>query len=570
MNENRIKEYTLADGKTFTAYIPTNVNSETPVFYYSYITGTEHDSDSLWQQMEADIAQYDENAIVIIPHDRQLNLNVYKSNAVESFNIVKQDLNLSTEQFINGGFSAGYEYSAKTLVSYLKENPDAPRQTLIAVDGVINEPYTLQYDEVEALKNNNTILLSFTQQKNLYYQSQLLKGTKLPILYIVDNSIPEYTPDNQFWATHSKVAKNFFADGIYKSMIDFSMGKGNIKLPDGYSLRYYNPETGTINEITAKEASKIMNVSISTPSFFYSLGLDKSRLSALTNLSDLRVESDNKELEGHLNSIRNAIRKTNFLDESLAGTTFSSTTKVPGEVYNAFIQLMQVNLELLELIANDTSEFTKIGIAMDKIDEEIEKEVEEIDDVSFTSDTSAATSDSTSSSTFDIKNIKIEGASIGDGIQKALGKISGVGVGVAAVGANFINEKKGVTNRSNFSYGYNIANSDKDWINEFYDYDKLVSNDKQLVFKSDGYKIIVHKDGDMVTGIEHYYDYGTKEKAIEAVSKLEDSYSSSKYFDKVLQNDRYVKVLFTEDLYNGLTVSQIREKLAGLEEITHL
>ena len=181
---SQIKEYTLKDGTKITAYVPSNVSSDTPIFYYSYVVGSDYSKDPVWKGMEEDMARYDGDAIVIIPHDKKLQIggestatHKYQINATEAFETVKQDLNIETTQFINGGFSAGFGYGTRTLAHYLQENPNADRQVLLAVDGVINPTANLQQSELDALKANNTVIISFTQQKNHKYQANLFKST---------------------------------------------------------------------------------------------------------------------------------------------------------------------------------------------------------------------------------------------------------------------------------------------------------------------------------------------------------------------------------------------------------
>ena len=83
-------------------------------------------------------------------------------------------------------------------------------------------------------------------------------------------------------------------------------------------------------------------------------------------------------------------------------------------------------------------------------------------------------------------------------------------------------------------------------------------------------KVIIHKDGDKVTGIEYYYDYGTEEAAKKALETLNNNYKTVEHFDKLSQSDRYVKVLFKEEMFKGLSLTQVKEKFVNLEEITKL
>ena len=174
---SQIKEYRLQNGTPVTAYVPDTVTDDTPIFFYSYIVGSDHDTDPIWKGMEEDMLRYNGDAIIAIPHDRKLQIGTgnpathnYQRLAIETYETIKSDLGINSSQFINGGFSAGFGYATRTLAHYLQENPNAERQVLLAVDGVVKDNVNLQQSELDALRDNGTIIISFTQQKNHDHQ----------------------------------------------------------------------------------------------------------------------------------------------------------------------------------------------------------------------------------------------------------------------------------------------------------------------------------------------------------------------------------------------------------------
>ena len=84
---------------------------------------------------------------------------------------------------------------------------------------------------------------------------------------------------------------------------------------------------------------------------------------------------------------------------------------------------------------------------------------------------------------------------------------------------------------------------------------------------NDEYKVIVHHEDNKITAIEHYYDFETTEAATTAIEKLQTEYENIENFDKIIQNDRYVKVLFKEEMYADKTITQIKEKYIELKEV---
>ncbi len=571
MDENRIKEYALENGQTFTAYIPENVSNDTPIFYYSYVVGSNYETDTIWQGMEEDMAQYAEDAIIIIPHDKQLVIggeNVathkYQTNAINAFNLVKEDLNIETTQFINGGFSAGFGYGTRTLAHYLQENPDAERQVLIAVDGVINPQANLQASELQALKDNNTLIISFTQQKNHQYQANLFASTDLPILYVVDNSIPEYTPDSQYWGIHDQVAIDFYDKDIYGIIIDFALGKSELVLPEGYSLRYYDPTTKQITEITAEEAANLLGITSAS-------NISPTLLNSLKNLADITVESDDKTLENYLNEIRSTIRNTTFLDGDFSKSDYTSTTNVPSKIPELIATYFTSTSQLLSKIAALTTEFAKIAQSIEALDENLTTNLEKIDD------NQSLNSNPTETAIADTTTSILTGAALA-GVTSVIENTQNITASYAPQSPTTNNNSSNTTTNSktqntnnsqrNSSKSQPTTTEENTPSEEFLNYDELYSDETKIVYNNeDEYKIVIHKDGDKITGIEHYYSFETEEEATLAISELTNKYNANEDFEQIIQNDRYIKVLFKKESYETLTLTDIKEQYSNLEEI---
>ena len=591
---SQIKEYTLKDGTKITAYVPSNVSSDTPIFYYSYVVGSDYNKDPVWKGMEEDMARYDGDAIVIIPHDKKLQIggestatHKYQINATEAFETVKQDLGVETTQFINGGFSAGFGYGTRTLAHYLQENPNADRQVLLAVDGVINPTANLQQSELDALKANNTVIISFTQQKNHKYQANLFKSTNLPILYVVDNSIPEQTPDSQYWGIHDQVAMDFFDKGIYEQVINFALGKGELNLPEGYSLRYYNPKTGEIvKNITPDQAAELLGVT----SFEK---LSPTMQLHLATLGDISIKSSNKTLETYLNSIRARIRETNFLTANINSASFSSTTKVPTAIPELIDSYFASTASLLNSIANKTVAIAKIASEIEMVDKNLALKLESINNgESIYQAASLAEIEATQSSSIKTEEPKEE---ITEQIitttenkeveQKPQvtpttnnNQTSGQTNVVQTTPSTTPNTTPSKTPSTTPTKPSNSTNNEqtttpsiKEEIKieeNFPKYDELYSTSNQIVYNcNDEYKVVIHHENGKITGVEHYYDYKTTEAATTAAEQLKLEYQNVENFDQVIQKDQYVKVLFKEESYKDISLSQIKENYKDLEEV---
>ena len=87
---------------------------------------------------------------------------------------------------------------------------------------------------------------------------------------------------------------------------------------------------------------------------------------------------------------------------------------------------------------------------------------------------------------------------------------------------------------------------------------------------NDEYKIVIHTDGDKIIGIEHYYDFGNEFNADNSLNRLMNQYSSNENLENIVKNDRYVKVIFDEEMYENMSIEDIRNKYSNLTEIVKI
>ena len=96
--------------------------------------------------------------------------------------------------------------------------------------------------------------------------------------------------------------------------------------------------------------------------------------------------------------------------------------------------------------------------------------------------------------------------------------------------------------------------------NDFPDYNDVVTNDNQLVYNvNNECKLIVKHDGENVNGVEFYYDFHDKATADNMYNQVLEKYQDISGFDKIVQYEGYLKVLFNEEYYGGQTVEAFKE-----------
>ena len=102
----------------------------------------------------------------------------------------------------------------------------------------------------------------------------------------------------------------------------------------------------------------------------------------------------------------------------------------------------------------------------------------------------------------------------------------------------------------------------------FPEYSEVYSSEDMIVYNfNDEYKIVIHTDGDKIIGIEHYYDFGNEFNADNSLNRLMNQYSSNENLENIVQNDRYVKVIFDEEMYENMSIEDIRNKYSNLTEV---
>lgn len=112
-----------------------------------------------------------------------------------------------------------------------------------------------------------------------------------------------------------------------------------------------------------------------------------------------------------------------------------------------------------------------------------------------------------------------------------------------------------------------VTDTVSDWKNEFPEYDQLYSTDDKIVFDyNNEYRVIVHRNGETITGIEYYYNFGSSENAMNSLPGIVNMYQNSAV-ENILMKDKYVKVIFNENMYGNLSVSQFINKHTDLREL---
>lgn len=513
----QLEKGTYYNFNTYNLYVPNNVNASTSAFIYYPGSGGSGNDGKIIENI-IDTGQADQ--IIVIADDAyrdrktngsghlQLIENIGASNGVEINNVNMM------------GFSAGGPATYGTLINTIQNYPDSGPHNAVFCDVV---DFNVTQEQIDLLKQDNSTLLFFEPNKQITkFEKDLAKAGVDVII------CRTYGPH----AGHTTVNKEALANGI----IDFASGKTDtLANSDIYTFQEYDSETGEFRNISIEEVAQKFNVSMS--------GADPIYLNErLSNISELR--SENEYLASKVNNIRSSVRNTNFLS---AGTSdsYSSTTLVPSSLGVLVQSYFSTCSCLLNKIEVDTRMIIEIGESIDRMNKDLEKESEELNQ-SMDVYNGMTNEGNTNSSNNDLNTQNSYANSIGSG--------------------NYDDEYETI---EDFVIREDVEVLESDnRLEEFYDYDKLYSNDKYLVYKTsnigDNCKILVHYDNNKVTGLEYYFDFKTKGLAASNVDILAKSFKKS---DRVVQKDEYVKVVFKDDIYSHLTLDTLKINFSKFDEI---
>ena len=576
-----LREFVTENGEKFQAYIPYECNSKTPIMIYEH---GDNGYTSNWQVYEADLYEKECNSI-IIRGDRK--------NKINDYNYLVQQYNLDTPQPITVSFSGGTPSAMNETAMMIQATQGQVPGVAVILDGYAPAEHLESRGVLDTFRNSNSVVLGFAQkggnrQYVVQYENLAKKGVNTLILY----------DQSSYGQSHSGVNQSFMKQNLY----DYILGTG--KLPENYVIKRYDSTSQSFVEVDINEVSTIKDV-------YKYFGIDTSTISNLENglvnfgITSLKslsllddVKSDNHLLSSSLNGIRGAIRGTSFLQGTSLSSGFASTTKVPSELPSIVSSYISSTGTLLQRIATDTENFAKIGTSIIEIDQETAQESENLSDIltgvgtgtvlgstlsnqipTGTSETntnnqtntavtnSQTSSNNTSSNTTNTTTSNKTTSSNTNSNTQSNNTSSNNSNSNHSSNNNSNNNNSSSTNTNQ----NNQTSQEKGGIETFHDYDKLVSDETKIVYNcNDEYKVIIHKDGDKITGIEYYYDYGTEEAATKALETLNNNYKTVEHFDKLFQKERYVKVLFKEEMFKGLSLQQIKEKFVNLQEITKL
>lgn len=524
---------------------PDNVNPNTQVAIYMHGGGgqTSGGNDAVnYLQNSTNI-----NSIIIIPNNSDRNNQSFYNDVVNVYDNFISKNGINQNNLVISGFSNGYRSTFGILDSYLEKHPNSNPASVYLVETYVQSDGIYQYN-YDAYKKNGAMFYSYTGRYGSSGNYNSLGVTYSDILNPLDsNGCKVVNMLEGRVVDHSPSELVFFQDGI----IDFS--KGALTLPgDKYTYQIRNSQTGLWEEVNVNDINTLEKMNkrfgvttlpmITDDTYF-------TNLNYLTSLQlrDETISTDSDVLLGNIGNMYNVIKGSTFVASGyVCSLGSSSTTKVPSAIPDVINKYFSSTSNIL----------CSLGVFLKKC-EESNTLMEETE-----------------------KDIGTDAGSLGDYGVIDLGNNGGAPTYNQPIGGN---PSSGDPQPSAPSNPRELVPSDEpttdipqddgtedpsNWRENFPDYDKLHTTSDKVVFNcNDEYRVIVHRDGEAITGVEYYYDLGSNENVASALRQLKEMYGNSD-IENILIKDGCVKVIFNESVFNSLSVSEFRNKFSNLKEIT--
>ena len=529
---------------------PNNVNPNTQVAIYMHGGGGQTSGGNGAVNCLANGANT--NSIIIIPNNSARDTQSFYNDVVNVYDSFISENGIKQNNLVISGFSNGYRSTFGILDTYLAKHPNSDSASVYLVETYPQNDGVYQYN-YDAYKKNGTMFYSYTgaygyKDANSTSSPSSLGDTYNRILNPLNNNGCNVVNMLEGRAVgHQEAEQVFFHDGI----IDFS--KGVLTLSGNkYTYQIRNSQTGlwetvNVSDIdTLDKMTKRFGVTtlpmITDDTYF-------TNLNYLTSLQlrDETVSTDSDVLLGNIGNMYNVIKGSTFVASGyVCSLGSSSTTKVPSAIPDVINKYFSSTSNIL----------CSLGVFLKKC-EEGNTLMEETE-----------------------KDIGTDAGSLGDYGVIDLGNNGGAPTYNQPIGGN---PSSGDPQPSAPSNPRELVPSDEpttdtpqddgtedpsNWRENFPDYDKLHTTSDKVVFNcNDEYRVIVHRDGEAITGVEYYYDLGSNENVASALRQLKEMYGNSD-IENILIKDGCVKVIFNESVFNSLSVSEFKNKFSNLKEIT--
>lgn len=599
----QLENGTYYNFKTYNLYVPNEVSADTSAYiYYPGSGGSGHDDKIINNIINTGNTQQ----IIVIPDDPYRDRKTDGEGHLQLINTIGAENDVEITHVNMMGFSAGGPATFGTLINTIEQNPDSGPHNAVFCDVV---DFTVNQEQIDLLIRDNSTLLFFEPNKQITkFETDLAKAG---VDVIICRTYGAH-------AEHSTVNREALLNGV----IDFSAGLADtMRNSDIYTFQVYDHETGEFKDISIDEVARKFAT-------FTDSSVSNSMYQKLANITELK--SDNTYLASKVNNIRSVIRNTGFLSSS-GGDSYSSTTLVPSSLGTLVQDYFSTCSGLLSKIESDTRQIIEIGEEIDRMNDELAKEAELLNqsdtlyndmgvskvigsDYSEKSgdvktkadelksetksdtktDSEADTDSDNKSANESAKNENPDNKTTAGAAANKNGnngkKETNIGKETKTSKESNVSKKTNTSNKTNTGGGssnsggsYHTNNdyagsydstdsvgmNDNAYLKEnFYDFEELYSNDEYLVYTGDNV-------GNNCKIVVHYendkvtgMDYYFDFDTEElAIDNIEVLSKDFEKFGTIVQNGDCIKIIIREDVYSDLSIDTLRSNFSKFKEL---
>ncbi len=566
--------YYKANGYSF--YVPNDVDDSTPAFiYYPGSGGANPDANKILSFIEANAPQQ----IIVIP--AVSNQSGSAQNYYSLINNIGESNNSNITNISTMGFSAGGPSTYNQLVYNSKNNPDGGPYNTVFCDVV---GFNVKDEDLQAIAETGSTVLFLEPKGGTMSQANKMGAAGINVVVATTTgSHAGHVPLN--------------SEALQNGIIDYVTGVSNeLANSDIYTFNKYNTETGKWEVITLEQFAELYEFGMfdnGDPFRYY------EKLSTIDTL-----ESSNSFLGEKINNLRVAIRDTNFLS-STTGMTFDSTTNIPnveGDIVQSFFTTCS---KLLTILEKDTAKIIDIGNSIEDLNKKLTDDADGLNDsqvtvtpnenkteqvyteqnkndtqdtdkswttstTTTTTNTSSNTSSNTTSSSSNNSSVVVPsnpGSTSSSSTTIENTTSATIAALVTSISKTMVDLEDKIEDKYDTEIKYDAEDPiADDIVDKFWKYDELYSGDNMTVYDGeDGkYKVVIHHENGEIKGVEYYYDLGDKDTATSALKLMQEDF---KDLEKIQQEDQYVKLTFKDDLYEGLSLEQLKQVYSEFKEL---
>lgn len=565
-------------------YVPDKIDENTSIFVF------EHGSGHGLSEVQAYAETTQPNQIIIAPYRSGSSTNDSKhyNELMDMVESVRKEYNITNNNLTSSGFSAGGYYglaAASANIEAHKGNID--HQIVCMVDDFSDSMYnpesTYNKLNLDNLKNNNSIMFML-EQPCKYLGGDTGKAANKAADYYAEQGLNVIrveckTPNGS--NAHSTVKQRFFDSGF----AEFSQGTTTLPDDDCFVYRIYNKETQKWEEIDVNEINTLNKVynyfgidgNVKTGKVYEGnlKYLQEILDGRVINLDNIDISSDLGIVLSNVNNVFSQIRNTTIVNNGISLVEGTSAINVLSQISGVINTYYNNVITLLCNLANTLKQIEDSAYTFDEGEKEIAKEAETVNGDNLVSlDASAVSagvligSDLTNKE--EANDTTDETTSKEDSVTDDAIELPKDRPDSKDVPKTTIPVKKEKYEPISSEPEQDTNNTVSSWKEEFPEYSELYSSDDKVVFDCNNeFKVILHRNGDTITGIEYYYDFGSSENAANALFNLKSMYQDSS-IENIMMKDRYVKVIFNNNVFSNLSVNEFRNRYSNLNEIIKL